>query len=161
MSALDNPVKGRLKSIGDSSTLNAITTIANIEIGEFNTSKIKILRGLEGELRTSIGKNIDLYIENGFIYGFTLENQKSYYSNLNYTFRLWFIYLLVAGLNLGALVSCSGGSRSSEQYLLLSGLLAANFILIPGWIQIFAYTSQNSRYEKGRQLPNAIGIDVP
>ena len=73
-------ITGTLKTLGESSTIKSETTYSYIQIDDTTISKAVIFRGLNGELKDSLGKEVTLHFQKNTIFAITNQNGKTFYT---------------------------------------------------------------------------------
>jgi hypothetical protein len=139
-------IEGVLRSIGDSESKSKVNTYSYLEIEDTTTGKLCVLDGLDGKIRTSLGKSVQIHTETvlfsgTYIYAITVDG-KSYYSK--YFASTWqFFYQAVFSAVATVVLSWT---------IIFGILIGYAFIKM---IRLFSLQKQ------GRQLPNSVGIVIP
>ena len=131
-------IKGKLTEIGQTNKIGNSnqSKYLYIQVSDDLIKDVKVFDGLDGKFRGSMGRNVTVYIDGGYLIGFTDDEGKTYSSER--TSPITTIFLV---------------------FLLLVGLVFSLFIVgIPIVFFVIQNMYANSKANAGADLPNAIQI---
>jgi hypothetical protein len=147
---------GRLKELGQAKIHHMRTytlfVYSYIQIGDKMIKDLGCYGGLDGKLQHELGKEMTLYVKNGYVEAIQ-SSEGQIYSSAR-TDRSMF--LLVAGVVFGLGMMIGGfNTKTPSFFMAVGGLLLGGFIL---YLTYHIYDSADKSENAGANLPNAIRI---